>query len=122
MNREVHVRFWESPEVKVLRATRHSHRFRHECAVSGYSLKAAVTPDVARVLRRAKGCIEAGFVQVRLRLFFGPSQAIPHIINEYDSGASGSETNESRYTPRLGGPPCSPNPYHRSFHQHPRSM
>jgi len=26
MNREVHVRFWESPEVKVLRATR--HRFR----------------------------------------------------------------------------------------------
>ena len=24
MNREVHVRFWESPEVKVLRATRHS--------------------------------------------------------------------------------------------------
>jgi len=23
MNREVHVRFWESPEVKVLRATRH---------------------------------------------------------------------------------------------------
>ena len=28
MNREVHVRFWESPEVKVLRATRHSRRFR----------------------------------------------------------------------------------------------
>jgi hypothetical protein len=27
MNREVHVRFWESPEVKVLRATRPSHRF-----------------------------------------------------------------------------------------------
>jgi hypothetical protein len=25
MNREVHVRFWESPEVKVLRATRQSH-------------------------------------------------------------------------------------------------
>jgi hypothetical protein len=24
MNREVHVRFWESPEVKVLGATRHS--------------------------------------------------------------------------------------------------
>ena len=23
MNREVHVRFWESPEVKVLRATQH---------------------------------------------------------------------------------------------------
>ena len=23
MNREVHVRFWESPEVKVLRASRH---------------------------------------------------------------------------------------------------
>ena len=31
MNREVHVRFWESPEVKVLRATRQnepSHSFR----------------------------------------------------------------------------------------------
>ena len=32
MNREVHVRFWESPEVKVLRATRQkeprSHRYR----------------------------------------------------------------------------------------------
>ena len=27
MNREVHVRFWESPEVKVLRATRPSRRF-----------------------------------------------------------------------------------------------
>ena len=26
MNREVHVRFWESPEVKVLRATRQSRR------------------------------------------------------------------------------------------------
>jgi len=26
MNREVHVRFWESPEVKVLRATRHERR------------------------------------------------------------------------------------------------
>jgi hypothetical protein len=26
MNREVHVRFWESPEVKVLRATRPSRR------------------------------------------------------------------------------------------------
>lgn len=23
MNREIHVRFWESPDVKVLRATRH---------------------------------------------------------------------------------------------------
>src|SRR5215813_13396802 len=44
----------------------------------------------------------------------------PHILNEY--GSSGSETNESRYTPRLGGPPCSPNPYHWSFRQHPRSM
>jgi hypothetical protein len=27
MNREVHVRFWESPEVKVLRATRQSLHF-----------------------------------------------------------------------------------------------
>jgi len=28
MNREVHVRFWESPEVKVLRATRQTRRFQ----------------------------------------------------------------------------------------------
>ena len=26
MNREVHVRFWESPEVKVLRATRQNEK------------------------------------------------------------------------------------------------
>jgi len=30
MNREVHVRFWESPEVKVLRATRQQRR--SDCA------------------------------------------------------------------------------------------
>jgi hypothetical protein len=30
MNREVHVRFWESPEVKVLRATRQERRFRDD--------------------------------------------------------------------------------------------
>ncbi len=29
MNREVHVRFWESPEVKVLRATRQSETPQH---------------------------------------------------------------------------------------------
>jgi hypothetical protein len=27
MNREVHVRIWERPEVRVLRATRHEERF-----------------------------------------------------------------------------------------------
>jgi hypothetical protein len=26
MNREIHVRFWESPEVKVLRATRQTRK------------------------------------------------------------------------------------------------
>ena len=36
MNREVHVRFWESPEVKVLRATRQSHRFDGACLISAY--------------------------------------------------------------------------------------
>ena len=35
MNREVHVRFWESPEVKVLRATRHLQRIDGAAAVSG---------------------------------------------------------------------------------------
>ena len=38
MNREVHVRFWESPEVKVLRATRHSRRFWHVRSMSGYGV------------------------------------------------------------------------------------
>ncbi len=33
MNREVHVRFWESPEVKVLRAT------RQPCALSRFNHK-----------------------------------------------------------------------------------
>jgi hypothetical protein len=35
MNREVHVRFWESPEVKVLRATRHERRFHNVRGMSG---------------------------------------------------------------------------------------
>jgi len=35
MNREVHVRFWESPEVKVLRATRQLLRFDGVRAMSG---------------------------------------------------------------------------------------
>lgn len=34
MNREVHVRFWERPEVKLLRATRHSRRFDYLTATS----------------------------------------------------------------------------------------
>jgi hypothetical protein len=35
MNREVHVRFWERAEVKFLRATRHSRRFRDVRHMSG---------------------------------------------------------------------------------------
>jgi hypothetical protein len=35
MNREVHVRFWESPEVKVLRATRHQRRIEPDAAAAG---------------------------------------------------------------------------------------
>ena len=31
MNREVHVRFWESPEVKVLRATRQIRPYQAHC-------------------------------------------------------------------------------------------
>jgi hypothetical protein len=37
MNREVHVRFWESPEVKVLRATRQLRRSDHCRSVSGHT-------------------------------------------------------------------------------------
>src|SRR4029077_8853954 len=35
MNREVHVRFWESPEVKVLRATRHERRIGANAPAAG---------------------------------------------------------------------------------------
>ena len=46
MNREVHVRFWESPEVKVLRATRQSRRFDPMLATSGTR-----GPDIIRPIR-----------------------------------------------------------------------
>ncbi len=36
MNREVHVRFWESPEVKVLRATRPIRSRRSSSTESAY--------------------------------------------------------------------------------------
>jgi hypothetical protein len=36
MNREVHVRFWESPEVKVLRATRHLQTKLEPASLSVY--------------------------------------------------------------------------------------
>src|SRR5712691_5403333 len=40
MNREVHVRFWERPEVKVLRATRQSRTFQPRRSMSGLPPKA----------------------------------------------------------------------------------
>jgi len=39
MNREVHVRFWESPEVKVLRATRHERHFWPVRQMSAYPVR-----------------------------------------------------------------------------------
>jgi len=42
MNREVHVRFWESPEVKVLRATRQLRRSDNVRPLSGYTPVAPV--------------------------------------------------------------------------------
>jgi len=47
MNREVHVRFWESPEVKVLRATRQSRHFDRAPPTSGLSRLA----DILRIIR-----------------------------------------------------------------------
>jgi hypothetical protein len=38
MNREVHVRFWESPEVKVLRATRQTRKSSWPTPTSGLPL------------------------------------------------------------------------------------
>src|SRR5713101_2947816 len=50
MNREVHVRFWESPEVKVLRATRHAlpsrRGWQHDRCTSN-SRRLATTPKWA---------------------------------------------------------------------------
>jgi len=43
MNREVHVRFWESPEVKVLRAT------RHIVARGAASILTAAHPPIAAI-------------------------------------------------------------------------
>jgi hypothetical protein len=42
MNREVHVRFWESPEVKVLRATRPTRPASH------YEIAAAIRGEAER--------------------------------------------------------------------------
>jgi len=44
MNREVHVRFWESPEVKVLRATRHERLSKHVRVGGGYRHKQPSQP------------------------------------------------------------------------------
>jgi hypothetical protein len=43
MNREVHVRFWESPEVKVLRATRQSRHSDFALTTSGLHPKADIS-------------------------------------------------------------------------------
>ena len=39
MNREVHVRIWERPEVRVLRATRHEERFPPTRLSAGYEFR-----------------------------------------------------------------------------------
>ena len=59
MNREVHVRFWERPEVKVLRATRHSRRFDRVQRAHGIEAKALQRslPDEALSIQRA-GLVE----------------------------------------------------------------
>src|SRR6516165_8879142 len=56
MNREVHVRIWERPEVRVLRATRHPSRTRIRVLLflvalcsSGVTVAAASEPEPARV-------------------------------------------------------------------------
>ncbi len=36
MNREVHVRFWENPEVKILRATRPKRTFSADRPTDGF--------------------------------------------------------------------------------------
>jgi hypothetical protein len=53
MNREVHVRFWESPEVKVLRATR---QIRPWCSIG---VGGGLSPDSCRS-RRMPTTAESG--------------------------------------------------------------
>ena len=45
MNREVHVRFWERPEVKVLRATRQSEKSRQRDGAAGVPSTADIFGD-----------------------------------------------------------------------------
>jgi hypothetical protein len=59
MNREVHVRFWESPEVKVLRATRQSSHFDLALITSGIPR----LTDILRISRHASNVPTAAEVQ-----------------------------------------------------------
>ncbi len=47
MNREVHVRFWERPRVKVPRVTRQSRRVDEVCVTSAYPPIAGHVADIA---------------------------------------------------------------------------
>src|SRR5262249_15117371 len=54
VNRQVHARFWERPEVKVLRATRHFRRSRPEPSWSAVIQQAEVRSAVRYFRHRAK--------------------------------------------------------------------
>ena len=47
MNREVHVRFWESPEVKVLRATRQKAKYCSEQMTSAIPPESGLKSDIS---------------------------------------------------------------------------
>src|ERR1035437_4551183 len=96
MNREVHVRFWERPRVKVPRATRQTRRFKSLPATS------ALPPstDIIRPVRLVRSVQEAkdrgnckcnkakGMLRNNLVTFFGAScselwcSSIPHESHE----------------------------------------
>ena len=61
MNREVHVRFWESPGVKVLRATRHLRRYGDVRSLVCYRrYRTLLRPTETRVLVAfLRGCNES---------------------------------------------------------------
>src|SRR6478752_9686048 len=68
MNREVHVRFWERPEVKALRATRHFRPIQSVLAAGSYPLR----PDKRTILEPAHAqsrAVDTWAVQSRTVLF-----------------------------------------------------
>src|SRR6266404_2258779 len=76
MNREVHVRFWERPEVKALRATRHSRRFRDVPGMSGLPQTADISRPGRHFAFGPRAALEGGKTTRRSRRRIGDLVAL----------------------------------------------